>query len=167
MSGWTVLLAAHATTALVCLLLGGYQLLRRTTGDLAHRIVGWTWVMGMLFVATSSFAIRDLRDGQLSLLHVLSVVTLVSLVLGVLAVRRGDIRGHRVAMRGSWLGLTGAFIGAVAVPDRLLPTFAVTDPVGALTAGGAIAVLTACVILLAHGVDRRHVSPPTPAGIRH
>jgi len=30
MTGSTVLIAAHATTALVCLLLGGYQLLRHT-----------------------------------------------------------------------------------------------------------------------------------------
>ena len=53
MTGWTLLVAAHATTALVCLLLGGYQLVRRTKGDRSHRVAGWIWVGGMTFVATA------------------------------------------------------------------------------------------------------------------
>lgn len=162
MSEWTVLLVAHAGIALMCLLLGGYQLLRRRKGDPIHRVVGWGWVVGMLFVAASSFAIRDLRDGRLSLLHVLSVVTLISLVLGILAARRGDMRGHRASMIGSWLGLVGAFIAAAAVPERLVPTFAVTNPLGALTASGTIAAVTAGVILLAHRIDRGHIPPSAP-----
>ncbi|GEL19115.1 DUF2306 domain-containing protein [Pseudonocardia asaccharolytica] len=155
MTGPTMLVAAHTASALVCLLLGGYQLLRRIKGDRTHRIAGWMWVTGMLFVATSSFAIRDLSEGRLSLLHVLSVVTLVSLVAGILAARRGDLRGHRSAMLGSWLGLTGAFLGAVAVPGRLIPTFVVTEPLGALAAGATVVALTVALILLARWADRR------------
>lgn len=154
MTGWTVLMIGHAGTALVGLPLGGYQLLRRTKGDRAHRVVGWVWVLGMLFVASSSFAIRDLRDGQLSLLHVLSTVTLVSLVIGIVGVRRGNIRRHRDSMRGSWIGLSGAFIAAVAIPSRHVPTFAVTDPLGAVLAVGVIAAATVGVILIAHGAQR-------------
>lgn len=154
MNGWTLLLVAHASTAVTCLLVGAYQLLRRVKGDPVHRVAGWAWVLGMLFVASSSFAIRELRDGQLSLLHVLSVVTLLSLVLGVLAARRHDVRSHRAFMRGSWFGLVGAFIGAVAVPDRRVPTFAVSHPLGALSAVAAIIALSAALIVLAHAVDR-------------
>lgn len=154
MTGWTVLMIGHAGTALVGLPLGGYQLLRRTKGDRAHRVVGWVWVIGMLFVASSSFAIRDLRDGQLSLLHVLSVVTLVSLIVGIIGIRRGNIRRHRDSMRGSWIGLSGAFIAAVAIPSRHVPTFAVTDPLGAAIAACTVAVVSAGVILLAHGLQR-------------
>lgn len=150
------LLAAHASTAMVCLLLGAYQLLRRVKGDRPHRITGWIWVAGMLFVATSSFAIRDLRDGQFSLLHALSLVTLVSLVIGVIAARRGRITPHRASMRGSWIGLSGAFIGAVAVPDRAIPTFTVSNPLGALAALAAVAAITAVVITLAHLAWRPH-----------
>ena len=150
MTGWTVLVAVHAATALVCLLLGGYQLLRRVKGDVAHRVAGWTWIAGMLFVATSSFAIRDLGNGRLSLLHVLSVVTIVSVVLGVVAVRRGNVPLHRGCMRGSWFGLIGAFVGATVVPSRLIPTFVVTEPLGAVTAAVAIVVLTVALVLLAH-----------------
>lgn len=150
------LLAAHAGTAVACLLLGTYQLLRRVKGDRPHRIAGWIWVAGMLFVATSSFAIRDLRDGQFSLLHVLSLVTLVSLVIGVIAARRGRITPHRASMRGSWIGLSGAFIGAVAVPNRAIPTFTVSHPLGALAALAAVVALTAGLIGIAHLAERPH-----------
>ena len=102
---------------------------------------------------------RELRDGRLSLLQLLSVVTLVSLGIGVVAVRAGNIAVHRARMRGSWSGLVGAFVAAVAVPDRRLPTFVVAEPLGAAAAAGAIALLTAGVIGVAHGVGRRSASP--------
>jgi uncharacterized membrane protein len=154
MTAWTALLVAHATSALICLGLGAHVLVRRRKGDAAHRATGWCWVAGMAFVATSSFAIRDLRDGRLSLLHVLSVVTLVSLVLGVRAARRHDVRGHRATMLGSYYGLVGAFVGAVAVPDRAIPTFLMTDPLGALTAAVAIIFITATLVAAAHATGR-------------
>jgi uncharacterized membrane protein len=62
-NGSHLLVAAHASTALVCLGLGAHVLLRRIKGDAAHRAAGWCWAAGMVFVATSSFALRDLRDG--------------------------------------------------------------------------------------------------------
>ncbi|SDQ07092.1 DUF2306 domain-containing protein [Quadrisphaera sp. DSM 44207] len=154
-TGEVLLLVAHASTALVCVGLGAWVLLRRRRGDAAHRAAGWAWVAGMAFVATSSFALRDLRDGRLSLLHVLSVVTLVSLVLGVRAARRHDVRGHRGNMRGCYLGLLGSAIGAVAVPDRAIPVFVVTEPLGALAAAAALAATTAAVIGLARATGRR------------
>lgn len=169
MNAWTWLLAAHAFTASTALPLGAYQLLRRVKGDRRHRLVGWTWVVAMTFVATSSFAIRDLRHGRLSLLHVLSVVTLVSLVAGIIQIRRGNIAGHRAAMRGSWLGLVGAFIGAVAVPSRRIPTFVVTDPGGVAVALLAVMATAATVIGLAVAYERLAVrtraarQPLTPA----
>jgi uncharacterized membrane protein len=163
MSGWSPLVAAHATAATTGLLLGGYQLVRKVKGDLVHRRLGWTWVALMTFVATSSFLIRDLRHGQLSLLHILSAVTLVSLILGIVRVRHGNIAGHRAAMRGSWYGLLGAFIGAVAVPDRLIPTLAVTRPLNAISAGVLILLLTAALIGFAKALPQRSRTALAPA----
>jgi uncharacterized membrane protein len=162
----TLLLAAHAGAALTCVGLGAVVLLRRTKGDATHRAAGWCWVAGMTFVATSSFAIRDLRDGRLSLLHVLSVVTLVALVRGVRAARRHDVRRHRASMRGSYYGLAGAFVGAVAVPDRAIPTFVVTDPRGALAAAAAVAAVTGTLVALTSLVPvagRRNPARPSPS----
>jgi uncharacterized membrane protein len=154
-TGATLLLAAHATTALVCLGLGAQVLLRRRKGDAAHRVAGWCWAAGMAFVATSSFAIRDLREGRLSFLHALSVVTLVSLALGIGAARRHDVPAHRASMRGSYFGLVGAFVGAVAVPGRVIPTFVVTEPLGAAAAAAAVAATTAALIGIAHATASR------------
>lgn len=117
----TVLIATHAFTASVGLPLGAYQIVRRVKGDRRHRLVGWTLVLAMLFVATNSFAVRKLRQGQLSLLHVLSAVTL---------------------------------IGAVAVPQRAIPTFAVTNPSGAMTVLFAVVATAAVVVALALVFDR-------------
>lgn len=163
MTGHLMLVAAHAFAALTCLLLGGYQLFRPTKGDGAHRRAGRVWAAGMLFVAGSSFAIREIRDGRFSLLHVLSVVTLVTVTLGVVAARRGNVAVHRANMRGSWFGLLGAFVGAVAVPRRLIPTFVVTEPLGALAAFAAVVALTAAVVALAHAVDRPRRGVVEPA----
>ena len=160
MTAHLVLIAAHAATAVLCVGLGGYALLRRRKGDTVHRLVGWSWVAGMTFVATSSFAIRDLRDGRLSLLHVLSLVTLTALVLGIRAARRHDVQAHRGNMLGSYLGLLGAFAGAVAVPDRLVPTFVVTQPTQTLGALAALALSWAVVVGGAHAWARRHRRAP-------
>jgi len=171
MTGYQWLIAGHAFLALMALPLGAFQLLRRRRGDALHRRVGRTWVFAMGLVAISSFAIRDLRPGQFSLLHILSVVTLVTVTLGVVQARRGNIEAHRAMMRGSWLGLVGAFIGAVAVPDRTIPTFVVSDPLGSLGALLAVAVGSGTVIVLGsvRRPTRPEVSPPpvvmaTPRG---
>lgn len=160
MTGSTLLVATHAATAISCLLLGGYQLARRVKGDVPHRVTGRVWALGMLFVASSSFAIRDLRDGRLSLLHVLSAVTLVTVTLGVVAARRGNLAAHRANMRGSWFGL----LGAVAVPRREIPTFVVAEPLGALA---ALVGLTVAVVVGSHAVDRAAGRRPARSGRRH
>lgn len=159
MSGWTPLLISHVVAASVSLPLGAYQLWRRPRGDLQHRIVGRVWAGLMMWTALSSYAIRDIRPGRLSLLHILSTVTVVSLVVAVWAIRRGDVRTHVGAMRGSWLGSVGAFVGAVAVPQRLLPTFAVTDPAGFAAATASVLVTSALIVAVARGSVRSADEP--------
>ena len=56
-------------------------------------------------------------------------------------------------MTGSWLGVVGAFVGAVAVPSRTLPQLAVHDPW--LLAAWVATVLAAAYLL---------VRVPLPAG---
>ena len=124
----TPLLLSHLVAALVALPLGGYQLFRPTKGDPQHVLLGRVWAGLMLWVALSSYWVRDIREGELSLLHILSTVTLVTVTLGIVHARRGNIAAHKGNMLGSWLGMCGAFVGAVAVPDRVIRTFAVTRP---------------------------------------
>lgn len=168
MNSWTVLLVSHVVAALVSVALGVVQLSRRK-GDARHRLLGRVWVVLMLWAAISSFWIRHLRDGAFSWLHILSLVTLVTVTLGVLAIRRGDVRAHRGTMTGSWLGSVAAMIFALALPSRMLPTYAVDEPVGALTAGLTLALVTAVLVVggdrLAGGAfGRSRLGARRPAG---
>ena len=160
---WSLLLATHAFAASVALPLGAWQLFRPTKGDPWHRLAGRTWVMLMLYVSFTSFWIKELRPGEFSLIHILSVVTIVTVSLGLFAAIRGDIQSHRGNMIGSWLGLVGAFIGAVAVPARHIPQFVVTEPAQALAALVAVLVTTAAVVTLARFLAE---ALPTPASQR-
>ncbi|WP_434967234.1 DUF2306 domain-containing protein [Janibacter indicus] len=155
----TPLLLSHLVAALVALPLGGYQLFRPTKGDPQHVFLGRVWAGLMLWVAVSSYWIRDLREGQLSLLHILSTVTLVTVTLGIVQARRGNIAAHKGNMRGSWLGMCGAFVGAVAVPDRIIPTFVVTRPLEALVAVLVLALTTVLLIRAGALLTAHHDAP--------
>jgi uncharacterized membrane protein len=149
---WTILLTTHAFAASVALPLGAWQLFFSTKGSQRHRLAGRVWVVLMLYVAFSSFWIKELRPGELSLIHLLSVLTIVTVSLGIWSAWRGNIAAHRGNMMGSWFGLLGAFIGAVVVPVRLIPTLVVTRPVDAAVAT-AIVLVVAAAIVAASGVS--------------
>lgn len=138
----------HASAAALALPLGAWQLWRSEKGTPAHRLVGRVWVVLMLWVSLSSFWIREIREGSFSFLHVLSVVTIVTVGTGLVAVVRGQVELHRGMMRGSWFGLVGAFVFAVAIPDRAIPTFAVEQPLGAIAATVAVLLTAAAVVAL-------------------
>ncbi|MFD1858801.1 DUF2306 domain-containing protein [Aeromicrobium camelliae] len=156
---WTPLLASHAAAALVALGLGAWQLFGSAKGTPAHRLIGRVWVGLMLFVAVSSFWITEIRPGRFSALHILSAVTIVTVTLGLVAAVRGQVLAHRGHMTGSWLGLVGAFVFAVAIPSRHVPQFVLTEPLGAATAGAAIVLTTAAVVIAGH-----LLAPASPRG---
>ncbi|MET3902481.1 DUF2306 domain-containing protein [Paenarthrobacter sp. 4246] len=140
-STWTLLIALHAIAAGYALIFGAVNLLRRNKGSAAHKILGRIWAVAMYIVVLTSFGIRTI-DGGFNWLHALSVLTFCTLTLGLVTVRRGNIRAHQRFMTGSYFGLVGAFIGVIAVPDRRLPQMAIHDLAG-LTLWVAALVLTA------------------------
>ena len=110
----------HALCALAALGVGTVQLLRHK-GDAAHRVTGYTWVGLMLAIAISSFWIHEIDQWYgFSWIHLLSILTLIAVPLGVRAARRGNIRGHRIAMLMTfWSALVGA--GAFTLlPGRVM-----------------------------------------------
>jgi len=170
MHPWTPLLVSHVFAALTSVVLGGYQLWRRPRGDARHRLLGRTWAVLLLWTAVTSFWIRDINDGAFSWLHVLSVVTLVTVTLGVVNARRGNVQAHRGNMVGSWLGAVGAMLAAIAIPGRMIPTYAVAEPGGALGFALSVLVMTFLLVLagarLARAVDDRAGRRTEAAGIR-
>ncbi len=142
---WDPLILIHAVAAAYALLLGIVQLVRRRKGDRPHRVIGWTWVIAMAIVLSSSFGIRTISGG-FGWLHALSLFTAFTVTMGVVAARRHQIKAHRSFMAGSYFGLLGAFIGVLAVPERRIPDTAVNQPllfalfVAAITLTAAAAV---------------------------
>ena len=109
----------HLATVLVALALTPVMLWRRR-GDRVHRWLGRVWVAAMAATALASFAVRVIRPGHFSPIHLLSVFTLAMLPVAVVKARRHDIAGHRRAILGMTTGallIAGAF---TLLPFRML-----------------------------------------------
>lgn len=158
---WTLLIALHAAGATLAVVLGGFQLLRRRRGDLLHRRIGRLWMGDMYWVALSSFGIKRLDPGHFSWIHGLSAWTILSLSLAIWSARRGNIRAHGGWATGSYLGLVGAGIAAVAVPSRLVPQTAMHAPWALLAALLGVTALAAVCI----GLAARLPSPAAQVGL--
>jgi uncharacterized membrane protein len=160
MHAWTILIALHALGATFSLAIGALVLLRHRKGDRAHRRVGRVWMAAMYWTAGSSFGIRALHPGHLSWIHGLSAWTLVSLTVALWAARTHRRKLHRDFVVGSYLGLVGAGIAAMAFPVRLAPQLLVHRPLlftGVVLAVSlvAVAVARACGLGSRRAEDRR------------
>lgn len=143
MDEFTAIIIVHAVSALYVLLLGPVQILRRRR-DLAHRVLGTTWVVAMLIVCLSSFFI--VPDG-FSWLHALSTWTLVCMVVAIVAIRRGAVAVHRGFMVGSYLGTLTAFAFAAFVPTRLIPQLLRSEPLVAIVTVVAVVAVAATILV--------------------
>jgi uncharacterized membrane protein len=106
----------HLAAALLALAAGTAVIVARK-GTPAHKALGRAWVALMLAAALSSLWVPAFL--QFSWIHLLTALTLFGLARAVWAIRHGDVRAHRRAMVATYLGLVGAFIGALA-PGRLV-----------------------------------------------
>ncbi|ANU06975.1 DUF2306 domain-containing protein [Paraurantiacibacter namhicola] len=79
-------------------------LLLRAKGDKAHRVMGYVWIAAMVITAVDTFFIRDINDGNFSLIHLLSVLTLFVCWRIVSSARAGDHVAHRGHVRGIVIG---------------------------------------------------------------
>lgn len=120
-----MVIAVHAISAGVVLVLGPVVLLRRSR-DRAHRMLGRTWVAAILVVCLSGFGIND---NGFSWLHALALWTMVSVGLGFAAIRRRSVQTHRANMVGCYIGVFIAFVFAAVIPDRLIPSLLREQPV--------------------------------------
>ncbi|MBV1705823.1 MAG: hypothetical protein KGQ37_01295 [Hyphomicrobiales bacterium] len=108
-----VLHGALALTSLV----SGTAVMLVTKGTPRHAMLGRLFAGGMIATALTSFGIET--AGHLSLIHILSIITLINIPLAIIMRRRGNIRGHAIAMVANYAGLVIAG-GFAAVPPRLL-----------------------------------------------
>jgi uncharacterized membrane protein len=113
-------LVLHLASAVAALALG-LAIMLREKGTPSHRVRGRVWVALTSLAALSSFWLTGLREG-FSVIHLLSAWTLVAMTLAIHFIRKGDVKRHKAFMVGTFLGLVGAGIGALA-PGRALYRF--------------------------------------------
>jgi uncharacterized membrane protein len=115
----------HLLTAVGALLLG-CVILGRRKGTGSHRTLGWMWVTLMFCTTVASAFIRDYRLPNLygyTPIHGFTLFVAVMLPLAIWHIRRGNVDGHRKAMKGMYLGgclvaglftlLPGRFLGSL------------------------------------------------------
>ena len=110
----------HAWAAMAAFLLGLAVLFRRK-GTPLHKAMGRTWVALMLAVSLSSFWIHELNQFMgFSWIHLLSILVLYSMTTAIFAIRRGDVRAHRIGMLSTFAGallIAGLF---TLMPGRIM-----------------------------------------------
>lgn len=115
-----VVIQLHAFAAIGALALGAAQL-AGPKGTIPHRLFGWLWVSLMLAVVISSFFIHTIRLwGPWSPIHLLSLFTLLMLPRAVRRAHRHDVRGHRRAMLGLFVGALVIAGGFTLLPGRIM-----------------------------------------------
>ena len=117
-AGW--LIALHASTAILSLILGIFIFLR-PKGSLIHRSLGYVWIAAMAIVVLSSVFINQIRLwGPFSPIHLLTLFTGFALVSGWLAARRHKVKSHKTTMISLWIGALGLNIWFTLMPGRVM-----------------------------------------------
>ena len=101
----------HVLAALTATIIG-FVVVSLPKGSPLHKALGWAWVISMALTAGSSFFITGLNGDRFSIIHILSGWTMVALPLGIYAIKRRNIAGHRRTM-------TGLFFGGLLVAGAL------------------------------------------------
>ena len=76
------MIISHILLAIFAVFFGLKNLISKK-GDKTHKVIGWIWVLLMLYVSISSFWIKELNDGTYSWIHLLSVWVIISLALAI------------------------------------------------------------------------------------
>ena len=120
---YTQLAYLHLATVLPAFAIGAFQLIRRK-GTPGHKLLGKIYMVLMLATAFITLAMpaevgpRFLN--HFGFIHAFSFLTLFNVPLAYFAVRRGNIKAHRGAMIGLYVGgilIAGAFAFS---PGRML-----------------------------------------------
>tara|TARA_A100001037_G_scaffold78569_1_gene70502 strand:- start:735 stop:1097 length:363 start_codon:yes stop_codon:yes gene_type:complete len=108
----------HFLAAVLAIILGLINLVSEK-GTPQHRMVGWFWLITMIFVTVPSFWIREINDGDLSWIHLLTIWTIISMGIAILSIKRGYVRTHAGFMAGTMLGAVIAG-GFAMMPGRFI-----------------------------------------------
>ena len=110
----------HLATVIPAFAIGTWLIFFSVKGARWHRALGAAYLALMIVTAIAAFFIRSINPGHLSFIHLFIPLTLFGVFGALWNVRRGDIRGHRNAMLGLYLGGLLIAGGLTLLPGRLL-----------------------------------------------
>jgi uncharacterized membrane protein len=101
----------HVATVVPAFALGTWLLFGSHKGSLRHRRIGKIYLGLMAVTAVAALFIRSFSDAsvtlgplRLGLLHLFVPLTAHGIYAAFATIRAGDLRGHRLAMRGLYFG---------------------------------------------------------------
>jgi uncharacterized membrane protein len=110
----------HLATVLPAFAIGTWLIFFSTKGARWHRALGAVYLTLMTVTAITTFFIRSINSGGFSLVHLFIPLTLFGVFAALWNVRRRDIKGHRNAMLGLYVGGLLIAGGLTLLPGRLL-----------------------------------------------
>ncbi|MBU2996955.1 DUF2306 domain-containing protein [Cellulophaga baltica] len=123
MTTYKVLMFLHLFTVAPCIFIGAYLLLNKK-GTKNHRIIGKIYLSLMFFTAMVSLLIPAKVGSQLlnhfGWIHLFSLLTLYSVPTAIIAVKKGDIKAHKIKMRMLYFGALIIAGGFTLAPGRYL-----------------------------------------------
>ncbi|SDE59862.1 DUF2306 domain-containing protein [Cellulophaga baltica] len=123
MNSYKILMFTHLITVTPCLFVGAYLLLAQK-GSKQHKLIGKIYMSLMFFTALVSLFIPAHVGGQFlnhfGWIHLFSLLTLYSVPTAIVAVKKGDIKGHKRKMIALYFGALIIAGGFTLAPGRYL-----------------------------------------------
>lgn len=117
------LMNLHLVTVVPCIFLGAYLLFFRK-GNALHKVLGKIYMLMMLITAIVSLFLPALVGPQFlnhfGWIHLFSLLTLYSIPTAFTAIRRGNVRKHKIKMVMLYVGAIMIAGGFTLVPGRYL-----------------------------------------------
>lgn len=110
-STYLILMYSHLVTVIPCIFIGAYLFMRKK-GTKHHKTIGKVYMILMLITACISLwlpaAVGPQFLGHFGFIHLFSILTLYSIPTAIIAIKRGNVRRHKIK-------LTLLYIGAIVI----------------------------------------------------
>ncbi len=110
----------HMATVIPAFFIGTWMIFLSTKGARIHRGVGVLYLVLMSVTAIISLFIHALNPGHFSLIHLFVPMTLIAVTSTIIALRRGNIAGHKRSMIALYFGALVIAGGFTFLPGRLM-----------------------------------------------
>ena len=120
---YSVLMYIHLITVIPCVFVGAYLLLFRK-GTKWHKLLGKYYMLSMMVTAVVSLFMPAMVGPQFlkhfGWIHLFSILTLWSIPTALIAVKKGQIRKHKIKMVLLYIGALIIAGGFTFVPGRYM-----------------------------------------------